>query len=44
MLSSHLLDAQLTKCVEEGTMLTVGSGNPVLNAIIALLTHDGRTE
>lgn len=40
----RLLDAQLQKSIEEGTMLTLGSGNPIVHAIMALLTHDGRTE
>ncbi|KAF4611691.1 hypothetical protein D9613_004209 [Agrocybe pediades] len=40
----RLLDAQLQRSIEEGTMLTVGSGNPIVHAIMALLTHDGRTE
>ncbi|KAF9486472.1 P-loop containing nucleoside triphosphate hydrolase protein [Pholiota conissans] len=40
----RLLDAQLKKSIEDGTMLTVGSGNPIVHAIMALLTHDGKTE
>ncbi|PPQ77039.1 hypothetical protein CVT25_014856 [Psilocybe cyanescens] len=40
----RLLDAQLQRSIEEGTMLTVESGNPIVHAIMALLTHDGRTE
>ncbi|KAF8971676.1 P-loop containing nucleoside triphosphate hydrolase protein [Flammula alnicola] len=40
----RLLDAQLQRSIEEGTMLTVGSGNPIVHAIMALLTHDGKTE
>ncbi|GLB35802.1 putative helicase associated domain (HA2) Add an annotation [Lyophyllum shimeji] len=40
----RLLDAQLQRCVEEGTMLTPSDVNPVLQAMLALLTHDGLTE
>ncbi|KAF8078990.1 P-loop containing nucleoside triphosphate hydrolase protein [Lyophyllum atratum] len=40
----RLLNAQLQKCVEEGTILTPGDDNPVLKAMLALLTHDGLTE
>jgi len=40
----HLLDAQLQRCIEEGMMLNTRSGNPVVNAIMALLTHDGLSE
>ncbi|KAH9486308.1 Putative DEAH-box ATP-dependent helicase [Psilocybe cubensis] len=40
----RLLDAQLQRSIEDGTMLTAESGNPVVHAIMALLTHDGRTE
>ncbi|KAF9531893.1 P-loop containing nucleoside triphosphate hydrolase protein [Crepidotus variabilis] len=40
----RLLDAQLAKCIEEGTMLTTQTENPVIHAILALLIHDGRTE
>jgi ATP-dependent RNA helicase DHX57 len=41
---SRLLDAQLKKSIEDGTMLTLGSGNPIVHAIMALLTNDGKTE
>ncbi|KAF8808063.1 P-loop containing nucleoside triphosphate hydrolase protein [Phlegmacium glaucopus] len=40
----RLLDAQLQKCIEEGTMLNTRSGNPIVHAIMALLTHDGLSE
>ena len=40
---SRLLDAQLEKCIEDGTALS-DSSNPVLNAMLALLTRDGMTE
>jgi ATP-dependent RNA helicase DHX57 len=43
-ISRSLLDAQLQRSIEEGTMLTLGSGNPIVHAIMALLTHDGKTE
>ena len=39
---SRLLNAQLEKCIEDGTALS-DSSNPVLNAILALLTKDGMT-
>ncbi|KAH8094722.1 P-loop containing nucleoside triphosphate hydrolase protein [Cristinia sonorae] len=39
----RLLDAQLAKSVEEGTSLAAGN-NPVVNAMLALLTRDGLTE
>ncbi|KNZ80627.1 Putative DEAH-box ATP-dependent helicase [Termitomyces sp. J132] len=37
----RLLDAQLERCVERGTILPSGDDNPVVNAMLALLTHDG---
>ncbi|KAJ3514021.1 hypothetical protein NLJ89_g2611 [Agrocybe chaxingu] len=40
----RLLDAQLQRSIEDGTMLTTRSGNPVIHAIMALLTYDGKTE
>ena len=41
---SRLLDAQLARCIEEGTILDVGVGNnPVLEAMKALLAGDGLT-
>ncbi|KAF5385346.1 hypothetical protein D9615_001206 [Tricholomella constricta] len=40
----RLLDAQLERCIAEGTVLTSGDSNPVLNAMLALLTYDGLTE
>lgn len=39
---SRLLNAQLEKCIEDGTALS-DSSNPVLNAMLALLTRDGMT-
>ncbi|KAI0640102.1 P-loop containing nucleoside triphosphate hydrolase protein [Trametes polyzona] len=41
----RLLDAQLLRCIEEGTMLDVGGAgdNPVLQAMQALLLNDGLT-
>ncbi|KAJ7293075.1 P-loop containing nucleoside triphosphate hydrolase protein [Mycena rebaudengoi] len=39
----RLLDAQLQRCVEEGTMLNTGGENPVVKAMLALLTNDGLT-
>ncbi|KAJ7109956.1 P-loop containing nucleoside triphosphate hydrolase protein [Mycena epipterygia] len=40
----RLLDAQLQRCVEDGAMLNTGGENPVVRAMLALLTHDGLTE
>ncbi|KAJ6503274.1 P-loop containing nucleoside triphosphate hydrolase protein [Mycena vitilis] len=40
----RLLDAQLQRCVEEGAMLNTGGQNPVVRAMLALLTNDGLTE
>ncbi|KAJ6504362.1 P-loop containing nucleoside triphosphate hydrolase protein [Mycena vulgaris] len=40
----RLLDAQLQRCVEEGTMLNTGGENPVVRAMLALLTFDGLSE
>ncbi|KAJ7170133.1 P-loop containing nucleoside triphosphate hydrolase protein [Mycena filopes] len=40
----RLLDAQLQRCVEDGTMLNTGGENPVVRAMLALLTNDGLTE
>ncbi|KAG6873855.1 hypothetical protein C0995_010467 [Termitomyces sp. Mi166 len=37
----RLLDAQLERCVEKGTILASGDDNPVVKAMLALLTHDG---
>ncbi|KAI1793062.1 P-loop containing nucleoside triphosphate hydrolase protein [Ganoderma leucocontextum] len=38
----RLLDVQLSQCIEEGTILGLGTGdNPVLQAMQALLTGDG---
>jgi len=39
----QLLDAQLERCVEEGIVLDSCSDSPVLEAILALLRHDGLT-
>ena len=44
IINRRLLDAQLQRCIEEGMMLNTRSGNPVVNAIMALLTLDGLTE
>jgi len=43
ILSSRLLDVQLERCVEKGMTLDVASDNSVLDAILALLDHDGLT-
>lgn len=40
----RLLDAQLQKCFEDGRMLPDPLNNPILHAIMALLTHDGMSE
>ncbi|KAF8910089.1 P-loop containing nucleoside triphosphate hydrolase protein [Gymnopilus junonius] len=40
----RLFDDELQRSIEDGTMLTTSSGNPVVHAIVALLTRDGRTE
>ncbi|KAF7337468.1 p-loop containing nucleoside triphosphate hydrolase protein [Mycena sanguinolenta] len=40
----RLLDIQLQRCVEDGTMLNTGGENPVVRAMLALLTNDGLTE
>ncbi|KAG6849981.1 hypothetical protein H0H93_002983 [Arthromyces matolae] len=37
----RLLDAQLERCIESGATLSSEDNNPVVNAILALLTHDG---
>ncbi|KAH9842863.1 P-loop containing nucleoside triphosphate hydrolase protein [Rhodofomes roseus] len=37
----RLLDIQLKQCIDEGTMLDIGSGNPVVRAMLALLENDG---
>ncbi|KAH9934840.1 P-loop containing nucleoside triphosphate hydrolase protein [Fomitopsis serialis] len=37
----RLLDVQLKRCIDEGTMLDVGLGNPVVRAMLALLDNDG---
>ncbi|KAF9469778.1 P-loop containing nucleoside triphosphate hydrolase protein [Collybia nuda] len=39
----RLLDAQLERCVEEGTIVSSTTDNPVLGAMLALLTYDGLT-
>ncbi|KAI0652536.1 P-loop containing nucleoside triphosphate hydrolase protein [Trametes meyenii] len=41
----RLLDAQLLRCIEEGTVLDIGGAgeNPVLQAMQALLLNDGLT-
>ncbi|KIM88927.1 hypothetical protein PILCRDRAFT_813926 [Piloderma croceum F 1598] len=40
----RLLDAQLQRCIEEGTMLHVGENDLVQKAMLALLTADGLSE
>lgn len=41
-LRSRLLDVQLSQCIEEGTMSSLGSDdNSVLQGMRALLTSDG---
>ncbi|KAJ7446393.1 P-loop containing nucleoside triphosphate hydrolase protein [Mycena galericulata] len=40
----RLLDAQLQRCVEDGAMLNSSADNPVVHAMLALLTNDGLTE
>jgi hypothetical protein len=35
------LDAQLQRCIEEGSMLNVEQNGLVLKAMLALLTADG---
>jgi hypothetical protein len=39
--NSRLLDAQLLRCIEDGTMLNFGKNDLVLKAMLALLTSDG---
>ncbi|CAK5280316.1 unnamed protein product [Mycena citricolor] len=39
----RLLDAQLQRCIEQGAMLNTTGQNPVVQAILALLTNDGLT-
>lgn len=40
----RLLDVQLERCVEKGVILDAGNDNSTVNAILALLNHDGLTE
>ncbi|KAF9015717.1 P-loop containing nucleoside triphosphate hydrolase protein [Cyathus striatus] len=40
----RLLDAQLQQCIEKGSVLNTSKGNPVMKAILALLTYDGLSE
>ncbi|KAK0465451.1 P-loop containing nucleoside triphosphate hydrolase protein [Desarmillaria tabescens] len=40
----RLLDAQLLGSIEESTIVAQGPNNPVIDAMLALLTHDGLTE
>ncbi|KAJ7897125.1 P-loop containing nucleoside triphosphate hydrolase protein [Mycena olivaceomarginata] len=40
----RLLDAQLQRCVEDGAMLNTSGDNPVIRAMLALLTNDGLSE
>ncbi|KAI0076064.1 P-loop containing nucleoside triphosphate hydrolase protein [Panus rudis PR-1116 ss-1] len=37
----RLLDVQLARAIDDGTSLTMGSNNPVVQAMLALLTGDG---
>ncbi|EPT05932.1 hypothetical protein FOMPIDRAFT_1026812 [Fomitopsis schrenkii] len=37
----RLMDNQLKQSIDEGTMLDVGVGNPVIRAMLALLENDG---
>ncbi|KAK0208634.1 P-loop containing nucleoside triphosphate hydrolase protein [Desarmillaria ectypa] len=41
---SRLLDAQLLCSIEESTIVAQGPNNPVIDAMLALLAHDGLTE
>jgi ATP-dependent RNA helicase DHX57 len=40
----RLLDAQMLRCVNEGTILDVGANNPIIEAMTALLANDGLSE
>ncbi|KAK0464219.1 P-loop containing nucleoside triphosphate hydrolase protein [Desarmillaria tabescens] len=40
----RLLDAQLLSSIEESTIVAQGPNNPVVDAMLALLAHDGLTE
>ncbi|KAK7695103.1 hypothetical protein QCA50_002293 [Cerrena zonata] len=37
----RLLDVQLARCVEDGSTLAMGGKNPVIQAMLSLLTNDG---
>ena len=39
----RLLDFQMKRCVDEGTVLEMGRDNPVMRAVLALLQNDGVT-
>ncbi|KAH9948231.1 P-loop containing nucleoside triphosphate hydrolase protein [Amylocystis lapponica] len=39
----RLLDAQLQRCIEDGTTLAMGQGNPISQAMLAILQNDGLT-
>ena len=39
----RLLDFQLKRCVDNGTVLDMGTNNPVMRAVLALLQNDGVT-
>jgi ATP-dependent RNA helicase DHX57 len=43
-LNRRLLDTQMQRSIEEGTMLNVARNDLVLKAILALLTADGLSE
>ncbi|PPQ64076.1 hypothetical protein CVT24_008889 [Panaeolus cyanescens] len=40
----RLFDAQLQRCIEDGKPLDAQANNPVLQAIMALLMYDGKSE
>jgi len=44
MNDSRLLDAQLMRSVESGSLLAVGKNNPIIKAMLALLEGDGLTQ
>ena len=37
----RLLDAQLQRCIEEGTVLNMENENPVVGAMLNILKRDG---
>jgi len=40
----RLLDAQLERCIEDGSILLTEHKNPIFDAVLALLAHDGLSE